>query len=102
MEGIFGRMAQLPLCAPVHVLIYASPNCDRRIVSNRARGHRAQATCRAALPHDEPAKNAVFLRSGALKPGIILPLSYKTAHFLGLAAVFRVTFLMTIVILIDR
>jgi hypothetical protein len=44
------------------------------------------------LPHDEPAKNAVFWRSGALKPGIILPLSYKTAHFRGLAAVVRFTF----------
>jgi hypothetical protein len=42
------------------------------------------------------------LRSSALKPGIILPLSCETVRFQGLAAVVRFTFLMTIVILSVR
>jgi hypothetical protein len=35
---------------------------------------------------DTPVRNAASLRSNNLKPGTILPLSYKTAHFQGLAA----------------
>ena len=96
-------MAQLPLCAPVHVLITPA-----RIATAESVEQRPRTPGECDLPRgladaiDAPARNAVFLRSGALKPGIILPLSYETARFHGLAAVIRFTFLMTIVILSDR
>ena len=44
----------------------------------------AARPCRAL---DAPVRNAAFLRSGALKPGIILPLGYETVRFVSLEAV---------------
>jgi hypothetical protein len=35
------------------------------------------------MPLDAPARNAVFLHSDALKPGIILPLNYEAVRFVG-------------------
>jgi hypothetical protein len=71
---------------------------------NSARGRRAHATCRASLPMQlgAPVRNAAFLHSSALKTGIILPLSCETVRFQDLAAVVRLIFLMTIIILPDR
>jgi hypothetical protein len=54
------------------------------------------------MPLDAQARNAVFLHSGAFKPGIILPLNYETVRFVGWRRSFRFTFLMTIVILSDK
>jgi hypothetical protein len=39
------------------------------------------------MPLDAPVRNAAFLRSGALRLGIILPLNYETVRFVGLAAI---------------
>jgi len=52
-------------------------------------GKLGECDLRVALPMplDAPARNAVFLRSGWLKPGIILPLRCETVRFGWLAAV---------------